>query len=256
MRYLSLLLLSLFLVVLASANPVGAQPPQPKQPDLGPRLDTALAPLLDARLPLGAGEEAVAKALGVWAGPDRLRLIIEAPRPPRLPQGVRLEASIPGLYQVTLPLSALPALLAQADIRRIRAPYPHRPDVFSEGLGTAGLFPWHASGWTGSGVSIAIVDTGFANWDVLKTKGELPANATFIRNFRADGNFEATEHGSAVAELVHDTAPGATLHLLAFDTEVELANAVQYAISQGINIIVHSISWFNTGPGDGSGAIA
>jgi hypothetical protein len=101
---------------------------------------------------------------------------------------------------------------------------------------------------------VAIVDQGFKDWQNLVNTRELPGVS--VSNFRKDGQFETSSHGAAVAEIVYDMAPGAQLYLLAFSTEVELANAVTYARNQGVRVIVQSISWFNTGPGNGTGVIA
>ena len=50
-------------------------------------------------------------------------------------------------------------------------------------------------------------------------------------------------------------APRASLYLANFDTDVEFANAVDWMISQRVNIISVSIVWFASGPGDGTGVI-
>ena len=48
-------------------------------------------------------------------------------------------------------------------------------------------------------------------------------------------------------------APGAQLYLICIDTEVDLALAEQDAIADGVKIINHSVAWFNTSRGDGTG---
>ena len=48
-------------------------------------------------------------------------------------------------------------------------------------------------------------------------------------------------------------APGAQLFLICMDTEVNLGQAKDYAIAQGITIINHSVVWINTSRGDGTG---
>ena len=63
-----------------------------------------------------------------------------------------------------------------------------------------------------------------------------------------------TSHGTAVAEIVHAMAPAAQLYLICVDTQVDLALAEQYANGFGVKIVNHSVSWFNTSRGDGTGA--
>src|SRR5204863_4879110 len=58
---------------------------------------------------------------------------------------------------------------------------------------------------------------------------------------------------AAVAEIVHEMAPAAELHLICVQTEVDLGLAEAYAKAQGIQIVNHSVAWFNSSRGDGSG---
>ncbi len=65
----------------------------------------------------------------------------------------------------------------------------------------------------------------------------------------------ATDHGTAVAEIVHEMAPDAQLYLVCVDTEVDLAAAEAYAKSQGVHVINHSAGWQGPFRNDGSGPI-
>ena len=58
-----------------------------------------------------------------------------------------------------------------------------------------------------------------------------------------------------VTEVVHDMAPGAQLYLLKVDNEVDLGNAEEYCIANGIDIINHSVGWFLVAFYDGTGVI-
>jgi subtilisin family serine protease len=240
--------------LLIPALQVDAQPPSPADKTDASALDSALRDAIAVAAP-SAAQIATEQALGIWAGPYHVRLMLEAEQLPQLPAGVVVEASRSGLHQLRVPRDQVETVAKLPGVQRLRPPLPHHPALFSEGLTPGNFWQWHASNWTGSGVKIAIIDTGFTDWRDLQSQGELPSFVS-IRNFRADGQFETSEHGSAVAEIVYDTAPGADIHLYAFDTEIELASAANYARSQGIDIIVHSVSWFNTGPGNGTGVIA
>ncbi len=260
MRFLLTLLsamLALFLALSSIAFVAGFSPPPPRPP-ASPALDSSLLALADVGAQTAdlANDRAVAEALGVWAGPDALRVIVEAGSlsPEELPPGSVLEVSVPGLYQVRVPRHQLVALAQLGQVKTVRPPLPHWPDSVTEGASPAGMYPWIASSWKGAGVKVAIVDQGFKGWQNLVSKDELPGVS--VNNFRKDGQFETSSHGAAVAEIVYDMAPEAQLYLLAFSTEVELADAVNYARNQGVRVIVQSISWFNTGPGNGTGVIA
>ena len=106
---------------------------------------------------------------------------------------------------------------------------------------------------TGAGVKVGIIDLGFAGYQAL-LGSELPASVTTETEAGCAGQFATDEdHGAAVAEIVHEVAPGAQLYLICISTEVDLANAEAYAKAQGITVINHSVSWFNTSRGDGTG---
>ncbi len=255
MRKLLTLTLSLGILLLLAAGVQGWTRPSAETPKPGASpLAASLRPFRNDA-PGSSGDEATARALHIWAGPDHLRVMVEAEDELRLPPGVELEYRRGNVYQVRAPRAALGRLAALPGVRSVRPPLPHVADfVISEGLAPAGIYPWVNSGWNGSGQSIVVIDLGFSGWRTLQNQGDLPAYVN-IRNFRADGGFESAAHGSAVAEIVYDVAPGAALSLYAINTELELEQAVDAAIAQGADIIVHSVSWFNTGPGDGSGVI-
>ena len=113
-----------------------------------------------------------------------------------------------------------------------------------------------SAGDDGTGVKIAIIDLGFYGYQSLLGSA-LPASVT--TDDRCGGNLDAspadggTQHGTAVAELVHQMAPGAQLYLMCVDTEVDLALAEQDAVADGVKVINHSVAWFDTSRGDGSG---
>ena len=66
--------------------------------------------------------------------------------------------------------------------------------------------------------------------------GDLPAGVQ-IKSYCGDAS--RFTHGTAVAELVHDMAPAAKLHLYCIDSELTLQRAVTDVINQHIPIISH-----------------
>jgi subtilisin family serine protease len=126
--------------------------------------------------------------------------------------------------------------------------------VSGEAVAASFASAWHARGFTGKGVKIAVIDAGFTGLSALQSAGELPADAV-TQDFCRGHLTDASEHGAAVAEIVHEMAPDAQLYLLCIDTEVDLAAAVAYAKSQGVQIVNHSIGWQGPWREDGSGPI-
>ncbi|HET6692587.1 MAG TPA: S8 family serine peptidase [Miltoncostaeaceae bacterium] len=113
---------------------------------------------------------------------------------------------------------------------------------------------WQAAGFSGHGVKVAVVDSGFSGYaDVLGDT--LPANVV-ARSFRSDGNIAGgSDHGLRAAEVVHRVAPGAQLYLVNFATITEFGAAVDYLIAEGVDIVSFSLGFIHNGPGDGSGAV-
>ena len=118
-----------------------------------------------------------------------------------------------------------------------------------------GLDAWYESGFRGAGAKVAIADLGFDTyWNQLGS--ELPENV-IARSFRTDNDITGggDAHGTAAAEVVHDVAPEATLYLVNFGSEVELGNAVDWLIAEGVHVISSSVGWPGTAYGDGTGLL-
>jgi len=128
------------------------------------------------------------------------------------------------------------------------------PDpVTSEGVKVIGAEKWHAAGYTGQGMKIAILDQGFDGYRDLLGR-ELPSSVTaksFVPGIEVDQT--GVSHGAAVAEVIHDVAPDAELYLVYYDGgDVSMGNAVEWMLQQGVNIISHSAGGL-AAPMDGTG---
>ena len=164
-----------------------------------------------------------------------------------------VEAENANLVQALVPASALSALAAQADVGFVRPPFAsHATAIADEGVATTNANVWQADPIDGTGVRVGIVDLGFAGYPARQATGDLPS--TLVTQDFCDGGFSTiTDHGAAVAEIVHKMAPGAQLYLICICTEVQLGQAETYAKANNIRIINHSVGWFNTSRGDGTG---
>lgn len=122
-----------------------------------------------------------------------------------------------------------------------------------EGVRATGADAWHRAGQAGQGVKIGILDMGFAGYREL-LGSELPEDVTvqsFVPGKAADDT--SVFHGTAVAAIVHDMAPGAELFLAYYDgTSASQGLAVEWLASQGVRIINHSAG-SEQGPMDGTG---
>jgi len=132
-------------------------------------------------------------------------------------------------------------------------------DVESEGVNLTSAISYHSSGYAGSGVKVAVIDVGFDNLSSAISNGDLPNTVIKVDCTGAScvsasfSSFSETEeHGTAVAEIVYDMAPGANLYLIKVDDTLDLWDAKNYAISHGIDIINSSVVAFNTNFYDGA----
>ena len=193
-------------------------------------------------------------------GAGRVRVVVESDtrswhgrrsRRPVAPSSGAGEVS----SQADVPCDSVAALDRQRSVDSVRAPYRHVEYAVSGEEVAASLAPaWHAKSFTGKGVKVAIIDGGFVGLAERQAAGEVPASAV-TQDF-CGGRFNTeSEHGTAVAEIVHEIAPDAQLYLICVDTEVDLAAAEAFAKGQGANVISHSMGWFGPDRGDGTGPI-
>jgi hypothetical protein len=136
----------------------------------------------------------------------------------------------------------------------VRSPHRPIPCVVSEGVDLAGADDWHAHGFTGEGAKVAVIDVGFIGLANAIAAGEIPAEVTTV-DFTGYGMESLGQHGTAVAEIVYDMAPDAELTLMNTYSEVDLGNAKDYCIENGIHVINHSVGYANTGGHDGTGIV-
>ncbi len=177
-----------------------------------------------------------------------------------LAEGTRLPAAIDPEQVYTRADSRLVA--AQVPARAIRA-LGHHPRFESvtvntevsagearvaDGVAALGAASLHARGITGESASVGVIGTGFR-----PGHAEVAGSVATYRTFEAgDADWR---HGTAVASVVADTAPGADLHLAAVGpttTRSEYAAAVSWLRENGVDVIVDAGSYFGEGGGEGS----
>ncbi len=231
----------------------------------GSRLQSTLASL--AALPPGSSaSRSFAAERGLALVNGHVRAVVEA-RPSRAAAatavlkgaGATIETASGNLIQALVPVEKLNAVAGAGAVSMVRP--PRHAQEFAGSYTTEGLFPmngaaWQAGGNRGAGMKVAILDPGFGGYADRQATGDLPANLT-VKSFRADGDITGggEVHGTACAEIVYDIAPDAQYYLVNFNTDVELANAVNWLISQHVDVISSSWGFFGGSPGDGSGEV-
>jgi subtilisin family serine protease len=124
-------------------------------------------------------------------------------------------------------------------------------------LARLGVSRWHAAGFRGQGVKVAVLDAGFRGYrDCLGSI--LPAHI-HARSFRADGDLEAraSQHGVLCAEVIHALAPEAELLLANWDPDrpESFLAALRWAREQGARIVSCSLIMPSWSDGEGGGAV-
>jgi subtilisin family serine protease/predicted nucleic acid-binding Zn ribbon protein len=120
-----------------------------------------------------------------------------------------------------------------------------------ESLSVINAIRWHEYNFTGKGLKVGILDIGFDKYkNLLGT--DLPQTVT-ARSFTYGKEIDAigTQHGTSCAEVIHDIAPDAELVFTTFETDAEAYQAMDWLISQGVNIISNSTGG-EVGPLDGT----
>jgi hypothetical protein len=92
-------------------------------------------------------------------------------------------------------------------------------------------------GIDGSGVKIGLISDGAASRATSISTGDLPSNLVV-------NNADVGDEGTAMLEIVHDLAPGASLYFAGAHTVAELQAAITWLRSQNVHVIVDDLLSF------------
>jgi subtilisin family serine protease len=190
------------------------------------------------KLPLGSG--VIARLLM----PALLIACLPFFPPPHQP-GASPAAPLAAVSEVATPDAFSPAALS--------AELPERAEL----LERLGVRAWHARGWRGQGLKVAVLDSGFSGYRNY-LGGALPRDVK-VRSFRFDGNLEAraSQHGILCGEVIHALAPEAGLLFANWEPEHphQFLAAVRWARQQGARVISCSVIMPTWSDGEGHGRI-
>jgi len=158
-------------------------------------------------------------------------------------------------YEVRIPAADLSQLLKRMPSSvNARLPYPHQAvAVTSQGVGIMGAEDMQSLSHGGAGVKIGVIDLGFINYTNAQASGDLPVNLSIV-DYSGEG-IGGTNHGTNVAEIIHDMAPDADLYLAKVKSTAQLDAAMSDMAAAGVKIINHSVAWFGAAFYDGTGSI-
>jgi subtilisin family serine protease len=127
----------------------------------------------------------------------------------------------------------------------------------NRGVDDVGASRVHEAGITGEGVRVGVIDGGFQAGHTA-IDDQVAAYRSFDRRGTAGGQIAAS-HGTAVAEVVGETAPGSDLYLADVGTAPtgdDYAAAVDWLLANDVDVVVDSGSYFTDTDGNTSAITA
>jgi hypothetical protein len=180
--------------------------------------------------------------------------------------------NVPSLLEVWLPVMAVEKVAEHPDVHLVRPARlvePTAGSALSEGVAALNVstsavsYDYHDLGADGTGITIANIDAGYANYAALQSSGDWPPTGQLSR-FEVDGgpvvdcdtstcsDYEAADHGAATMEIVFDMAPGADYLTYRTTTVGDWYTALDDVISRGADVVTVSLSAPLDNVGDGS----
>ena len=163
-----------------------------------------------------------------------------------------IEAEVPVGLLATV--SELPGVIV---VKPIVPPQPAQFSVGGQGATVHGARVWHSAGYRGQGVKVGVIDQGFRGFSGLQGT-ELPSSvqarcygSLVTSNLLSDCAAQSS-HGTAVSEVLYETAPGASYYISRVYSKGTVRLAVNWMVSQGVDVIITSTLWLWDGPGNGT----
>ncbi len=251
----------------ASAVDAGHEVPVRAPAGLARVLQDGLASLARATQPAGIVPLGGSAAAAVAAGPEIPVMVTIAPADRAAAEsaiaalGGQVANRDPSGVEAYVPQRSLVALVGVPGVERIAPIYrPVPAATLASAVTLQGAAAWQASGASGAGVKVGIIDGGFSGIAPLLGV-DLPATV-HARCYTAVGSYTSSLaacdqggeiHGTAVAEAVAAMAPGASLWIADPTSQDDLLATIDWMTSNGVRII--NASWTDTGfegPGDGT----
>jgi hypothetical protein len=164
------------------------------------------------------------------------------------PYGAKIIKRADNVSKIKAPINMLKAIADNVEgVSFILLPDKPIPlMVESEGVAVTEASIYHTEGYFGSDVKVAVIDMGFAEVSSAIADSELPNDVVKIdctgsSCVTTDFSSETERHGTGVAEIVYDMAPEAQLYLIKIYDTLDLVDAKNYSINNGIKIINASL---------------
>jgi len=158
-----------------------------------------------------------------------------------------------GVVQAWIPASQITNAAALSWVTRIAVPQyaltngavpmppqPRTGSIDSQGDTAMGASAFRqATGDTGQGVTVGVISGGDSGVSQSQSTGDLPSNVWSDPNYPGTADGE----GTAMMEIVHDLAPGATLAFCGPQTTADFVNCLSDLQNRGAEIIVDDLAF-------------
>lgn len=166
-----------------------------------------------------------------------------------------------------VPLMLLPQASEQAGVLRIRlieSPDDDQNVVISGGVAAHNARAWHSAGYRGEGVKVGVIDHGGPNNGAFSgfrslMGTELPSEVKARCypdigkvTYNIEDCMTGSDHGTKVTEVLFDIVPSATYYIASPASRGDTLGAVEWMVSEGVDVIGMSESLLWDGPGDGT----
>ena len=215
-----------------------------KRPFAGenPKIHSAITHILEH-----ANPKAIAKKYGASLENDQLFVYVHLAENQKKPSDIEILAKDKDILKTKLNLNQIKSLANLDSIEKITLPeyavfYDH---ITSEGVAFSMADTMHSEGFNGTGIKVGVIDDSFiiSNSEISNNIGNT-WNGTGCADI-ACGKTDGDSHGTAVAGIVVDMAPGVSLWLYAIEDSVDFANAVEHAITNDVDILTASLGFPN-----------
>ena len=161
-----------------------------------------------------------------------------------------------------VPVTLLGQLSEQPGVIRVREIIPPEPaygNFTSQGVQAHLSAAWNQAGYSGQGVKVGIIDSGFEGFqDLMGTELPMTVEARCYTEIgESTNNLDNCEndshHGTGVAENIMDIAPDVSLYIAnSTGSGRDFTDTVNWMISEEVSVINRSLGGRFHGPGDGT----
>src|SRR5438874_511745 len=182
-------------------DPVGQKLDPPPVRQKHQKIDSSLLDIIDAATRGAAALNAAARSQGIGQSGQKVRVTVylspasgATGRAKVVSAGGDVIGEYRGVLDVFLPTASIERLATDPSVQYLaHVTPPSFEAVADEAVAASNALAWHAAGWTGVGVKVAVIDGGFIGYTNAQASGDLPAGL-ITQDFGCGGIATITNH--------------------------------------------------------------